>query len=362
MYNVLESQDQAATEVPRVMKPRHFRRRLRIGSGSLVLIAGLGCTSAAEIIHTEPSQFSPIIVYESGTERCMKFGSIHALGRQSCFEPAAPEKMVFDYTRTMMTALFVRPQINRALVIGLGGGTLPMALQKIAPQARLDTVEIDPAVVSVAKRFFGYKPGPNHYIHVADGREYVQRAIAEGAKYDLIMLDAFDTQYIPAHLMTREFLEELKTLLVPGGVLAANTFSASKLYQRESATYAAVFGSFFNLRSGNRVIFAVNGTLPNDETLRRNAQALQPLYASFGIDVDYQLNRFARTSPDEHDGAPLTDAELETKQVTTSVHPSVGINYSWNTFPASCPSMSTMAEKAKGNASNAAAPLTCGAA
>src|SRR5690606_41486158 len=86
--------------------------------------------------------------------------------RRSSDLPAAPEKMVFDYTRTMMTALFVRPQINRALVIGLGGGTLPMALQKIAPQARLDTVEIDPAVVSVAKRFLDRKSTRRNSSHV----------------------------------------------------------------------------------------------------------------------------------------------------------------------------------------------------
>ena len=48
------------------------------------------------------------------------------------------------------------------------------------------------------------------------------------------MLDAFDHEYIPEHLLTQEFLKEVKSLLAPGGVLAANTFSSSRLYDHES--------------------------------------------------------------------------------------------------------------------------------
>ena len=70
------------------------------------------------------------------------------------------------------------------------------------------------------------------------------------------MLDAFDHEYIPEHLLTQEFLQEVKSLLAPGGVLAANTFSSSRLYEHESSTYATVFPQFFNLKRENRVIIA----------------------------------------------------------------------------------------------------------
>src|ERR1044072_4356923 len=97
-----------------------------------------------------------------------------------------------------------------------------------------------------------------------DGRVFVKRAIREGRRYDLIMLDAFDHEYIPEHLLTREFLQEVNSLLAPGGVLAANTFSSSRLYDHESVTYAAVFGSFYNLKRDNRVILAMKGGLPSE--------------------------------------------------------------------------------------------------
>ena len=77
-----------------------------------------------------------------------------------------------------------------------------------------------------------------------------------GTKYDVVMLDAFDHEYIPEHLLTREFLTEVKSLLSPQGVLVANTFSSSRLYDHESTTYADVFGTFYNLKRDNRVIIA----------------------------------------------------------------------------------------------------------
>jgi len=238
----------------------------------------------------------------------MAFGSVQAPGRQTCFRLNEPQRMVFNYTRMMMSSLFVKPDPKRVLVIGLGGGTLPMALAQVLPQARIDTVEIDPAVVNVARRYFGYQTSPRQRVHQADGRAFVEQAVREKRSYDLIMLDAFDYTYIPAHLMTREFLQQVKTLLSPGGVLAANTFASSDLYDRESATYQSVFGTYFNLRANNRVIFAVNGALPDDASLKLRAHDWAPRLARYDIDVARQLALFERGARWPEGTAPLVDA------------------------------------------------------
>src|ERR1044072_1928781 len=126
-----------------------------------------------------------------------------------------------------------------------------------------------------------------------DGRVFVKRAIREGRRYDLIMLDAFDHEYIPEHLLTQEFLTEVKSLLAPGGVLAANTFSSSRLYDHESTTYASVFPQFFNLKRENRVIIASNGPLPDDATLRANSAKFEKAFDSFGFSADKVLTFFS---------------------------------------------------------------------
>lgn len=249
---------------------------------------------AQDILHTEASKFSPVVVYEARGERCIAFGSVQALGRQTCYLLDDPKRMVFNYTRMMMASLFVKPDPARILIIGLGGGTLPTALAALLPDAQIDTVEIDPAVVSVASRYFGFVTSPRQRVHQADGRAYVEQAVREGRQYDLIMLDAFDYTYIPAHLMTREFLLQTKALLAPEGVLAANTFSTSQLYDRESATYADVFGEYFNLRANNRVILATNGALPDDAQVKRQAAAWAQKMAPYGIDVSRERDLFSR--------------------------------------------------------------------
>ena len=108
-----------------------------------------------------------------------------------------------------------------------------------------------------------------------DGRVYIKRAMREGTKYDTVMLDAFDHEYIPEHLLTREFLTEAKSLLTPQGVLIGNTFSSSKLYDHESTTYAAVFGSFFNLKRENRVIVARPAGLPSADAIRAKVAGIR---------------------------------------------------------------------------------------
>ncbi|GAA5233956.1 spermidine synthase [Verticiella sediminum] len=260
------------------------------------------------MIHVEPSAFSPIVVYEENGERCMTFGSVRAAGRQTCVDIDAPSRMVFAYTRMMMSALFIEPAPARVLIVGLGGGTLPRALAETLPDAAIDTVEIDPAVLNVARAQFGYATDERQRVFIEDGRKYVQDAARRGERYDLVVLDAFDVNYIPPHLLTREFLEEVRGLLTPGGVLAANTFTASRLYQQESATYAAVFGGFFNLRSNNRVILAVNGELPDDATLRANAERLAPRLARYGVDIEAQLRMFSRAQDWPTGARVLTDS------------------------------------------------------
>ncbi len=80
-------------------------------------------------------------------------------------------------------------------------------------------------------------------------------------------------------------------------MVAANTFSSSRLYQNESVTYASVFGTFYNLKSNNRVILASAGTLPELDAIRRNADQLGPALSKLGVSMPALLERFT-TSPD----------------------------------------------------------------
>lgn len=254
--------------------------------------AGLGGALAqAQDIYQEKSLYRNIVVYEDQGLRCMKFAR-HNTGRQSCISLQAPNTLVLNYTRMLLGALYLNPEPKTILVIGLGGGTMPSTLQKMLPQAKIDSVEIDPSVVKVAQQFFGFSPAPQSAVFVEDGRVFVKRALKQKATYDLILLDAFDHLYVPEHMLTREYLLEVKSLLAKNGVMAANTFSASKLYDSESATYASAFGLFYNLKTENRVILAKNGGLPSLPEIQANAQQLEKKLAPFGTGKAWLLPLF----------------------------------------------------------------------
>lgn len=267
-------------------------------AGALLLLASIATAAAAQrLIHSENSLYREVFVYEDGNTRCLCFSRLCAIGRQTCIDLKQPERLVFEYTQMMLGALYLKPDPHSILIIGLGGGTLPRTLEKLLPDADIDVVEIDPAVVGVARQYFGFRPDERVHLSVQDGRAYVRQSLRGSKRYELIMLDAYEHQYIPEHMLTREFLTEVRSLLQPGGIVAANTFSSSRLYQNESVTYSSVFGEFYNLRSGNRVILATNGPLPSIEEATRNSRRFTAAFEPYGFAAQSVLALFS-TRPD----------------------------------------------------------------
>ena len=174
----------------------------------------------------------------------------------------------------------------------------------------MDLVEVDQAVVNVARNYFGFKQNQRTNVYVTDGRVFARRALLRKERYDLIILDAFTGEYIPEHLMTVEFLENIKSLLTPKGIVIANTFSASALYDHESVTYFSVFGDLLSLkmpRTGNRVIVASNTGLPSTETLKINARVLEPRFKSYKLNLRKYIPNMKRDPDWNMEMRVLTD-------------------------------------------------------
>ncbi len=282
---------------------------MRASTALLALILGLAATpaDAQRLLHQERSLYRNIFVTEIGDEMCMLFRYPRPLGRESCFLKSDPDKLIFDYTQMMMAGLYLNPKPRKLLIIGEGGGTIPTALQQMLPDTQIDLVELDGAVARIAKRYFNFKPGPKMKVTIADGRVFVKRAIPQKPNYDMIMLDAFDADYIPEHLLTREFLEEVKSILAPNGVIVANTFSNSALYDYESVTYRAVFGSFYNLKLGNRIIIGKLGALPSLNEIRANAAVVEAEFKRRGTGAGFLMPLFTTQIDWDPNTRVLTD-------------------------------------------------------
>ena len=277
---------------------------------AVIVVGALPSTAAVEVLHRERSLYQTILITETRARICMQFSVREQQRNQSCFNPRRPKRMVFTYTHMMMTALLLGEEPKTVLIAGLGGGTLPTALHDLLPQARVDTVEIDPAVVAAASKYFGFATSDRLNVHVQDARVFVKRAVSRGERYDLVMLDAFGGDYIPEHLMTQEFLQETRSVLADGGVLAANTFATSRLYDHESETYRAVFGLFFNVKtpaSNNRVILARNGPLPPKKLLREKAAAWRGRLRPYDVPIRDFAGRLSLEIDWDVERRPLTD-------------------------------------------------------
>ena len=76
----------------------------------------------------------------------------------------------------------------RILVVGLGGACIQRFLHDRLPNAIIESVELDPVVRDVARQFFAFKEDDRQIVHIADGRDFIEK---NDQRYDLIMLDAF---------------------------------------------------------------------------------------------------------------------------------------------------------------------------
>jgi len=285
----------------------------------LSLLTALPLAAQPKLLHQERSLYRNIFVTQDGDERCMLFRYPRPFGRESCKLLTQPQKFIFDYTQMMLSGLYLNASPKRVLVIGEGGGTIPTALQEMLPDAQIDLVELDKSVDTVARQYFDFKPGSKMRVFIEDGRVFVKRMVPQKPNYDMVLLDAFDADYIPEHMLTREFLQEVKSIMTPNGVIVANTFSDSALYDYESTTYTAVFGKFFNLRQANRIILGRAGGITPDDlaNAKKNAAIVEAEFVKRGSGSNFLLpllnpnmdwNPTARVLTDQYSPSNLLNA------------------------------------------------------
>jgi spermidine synthase len=115
----------------------------------------------------------------------------------------------------------IQPHGKECLVIGLGAGLVPMWYEQQG--VRTDVVDIDPLVFDVARRFFSFNVSGE--ARAEDARYFLNRT---EKRYDYIVLDVFNGDNTPFHVLSREALTTVKQRLAPGGVLGINMWGDLK--------------------------------------------------------------------------------------------------------------------------------------
>jgi len=230
-----------------------------------------------KILLEKESLYHYIRVLEEGRTRRLQFRRSGSDYEESVINIRRPLQLEMYYYSLMLSGFAHQSQPKRILFVGLGGGTLPMAIHHYFPTVPIDNIELDPDVVKVAKKYFGLTEDDNMKVYVRDARVQVRRLLRQKTKYDIIFMDTFRGGYIPYHLTTKEFMENLKDILTPEGVIVNNLRPGFESYHYHRRTFNSVFRNQYSYGSGSNVIVVVDGREApvSKQTLLTAARRLQ---------------------------------------------------------------------------------------
>jgi predicted O-methyltransferase YrrM len=156
--------------------------------------------------------------------------------------PARPEPLTYYYfggpiSEAIAAARGAQHHLDQVAVVGLGTGSLACHRRD---GEHWTFFEIDPEVIRIARdpRYFHFLSAcaPHEPIVLGDARLTLS---ASSERYDLIVLDAFSSDAVPVHLLTREALGMYVARLTPHGVIAFHVSNRNM----ELASVVAAFGN-----------------------------------------------------------------------------------------------------------------------
>jgi spermidine synthase len=250
-----------------------------VAFGMLAILA-FGATSLAQetrnLLESKESLYNNIYVYEQPPYRSMTFGHNRRIYTESMYNPSDDRELPVDYTRYMTASLMYAKDVRSILEIGFGGGRTAWYLHRFLPNVSITSVELDPTVVDLAKKYFGIRDEPNFQVVNRDGRIFLSE---QKDRYDIILIDAYRGPFVPFHLLTKEFYQIVRDHLADGGVVAQNVEPSTMLFDSAVKTINAVFPELdFYRADGNIVTIGYLGPARSVEDLAAVARDRDKAY------------------------------------------------------------------------------------
>jgi spermidine synthase len=215
---------------------------------------------------------------------------------QSAMRIDDPFALALDYTRCMMTFLLFHPEPRRALMIGLGGGSLAKFCYRHLRKTSIRVVELDAAVVAAARQHFALPPDDARLsVEIGDGVEALSPECC-----DVLMLDAFEDELHVPRLASSEFYDGAFLALAEPGALVVNFMNDDPKFdltlQRLERAFGGAVLAMPALYDPNILVFAFKGIrnrIAFDE-LKTRATALEARYA---LPFGRYVNRLRAMNP-----------------------------------------------------------------
>lgn len=229
------------------------------------LAFGLGSILAITLLAGQPPLFADRTFY--GVHRVIQEGDRHVYvsgttvhGAQEMTEGGRRRPLSYYHTEGPMGAIFEmlrgRAQpIDTVGVVGLGAGGLAAYAEE---NERWRFYEIDPVVVQIAENedLFTYLADAPAHVETVEGDGRLNLAAEPPASFDVVMLDAFTGDAVPAHLLTREAMADYLLRLRPEGILVFNVSNRYVDVSRVVAGAAADLGMVGVVRGDDAIVAA----------------------------------------------------------------------------------------------------------
>jgi spermidine synthase len=199
---------------------------------------------------------------------------------QSAMRIDDPHALALDYTRCMMAFLLVHPEPREALMIGLGGASLPKFFHRNLKRTRVRVVELDPRIVVAARTHFWLPPDDERLrVEIGDGAAALAPECC-----DLLMVDAYhDERHVP-ELATAEFYDASFLALREPGAMVVNFMDDDPKFdeylQRLKRAFGGAVLALPALYDPNVIAFAFRGAPAAIDwrSLRAHAEKLEAHY------------------------------------------------------------------------------------
>jgi predicted membrane-bound spermidine synthase len=277
---------------------------------------------AQGILYEDESAYNYIQVQQVDDSRLLRLNEgqgIHSIysSTQENFHGSWEQVLVAPYFNESPT----KPSdIHRIAILGLAAGTNARQAYHVYPHAEIDGYEIDPDIISVGYKYFEMNI-PTLNVLTEDARWGIAHT---NQNYDIISVDAYRPPYIPWHLTTREFFQEIFAHLSDRGSLVINVariYDDRRLVDSLYATVHSVFPSAYVVDvpdTLNSIIFATKQpTQP--ENLALNYLALKQDSDSPNLLIESMETAILNIQSPPQDGIVFTDDLAPVEWITNAM-------------------------------------------
>ena len=208
----------------------------------------------------------PVQVWEKLDRRELRFGNLIV---QSAYSTLQPDCLLLRYTRQMLAAIALVPQLENVLHIGLGGGSVANFLYHHFSNIQQTAVEINPLVIEAAYAHFGL---PNDSRLKVLGEDVTESINVLSGPYDLIFLDAFDHSGASSCFDSTSLLLRLQDLLKTEGWLIGNFWNQFRLFSLQKELWHGLCGQLIEAKTGLMTNSILYGHAKSNQVLMSTVQ------------------------------------------------------------------------------------------